>query len=155
MRLERTSADAAELARMRTADPWRQSSNTSSPPAWWMPWRAATSCRSSYSRFLFGAACAAIGDKARPPWCAFCEALAEVMFRYTRYVMYLAPLGVGAAIAVTVGSKGFGVLFGLGKLILTMYAAQVIFVSWCWAQWSAIARIPVARVLSRRRRSRS
>ena len=43
------------------------------------------------------------------------------MFRYTRYVMYLAPLGVGAAIAVTVGSKGVGVLFGLGKLIATMY----------------------------------
>ena len=36
----------------------------------------------------------------------FCESLAEVMFRYTSYVMYLAPLGVGAAIAVTVGSKG-------------------------------------------------
>ena len=50
------------------------------------------------------------------------------MFRYTKYVMYLAPLGVGAAMAVTVGSKGFGVLFGLGKLILTMYAAQVLFV---------------------------
>ena len=53
-------------------------------------------------------ACAAIGEKARPV-VAFCEALAEVMFRYTRYVMYLAPLGVGAAMAVTVGNKGFGV----------------------------------------------
>ena len=38
----------------------------------------------------------------------FAESLAEVMFRYTGYVMYLAPLGVGAAMAVTVGSKGFG-----------------------------------------------
>ena len=38
----------------------------------------------------------------------FCESLAEVMFRYTKYVMYLAPLGVGAAMAVTVGSKGVG-----------------------------------------------
>ena len=37
--------------------------------------------------------------------------------------MYLAPLGVGAAIAVTVGSKGVGVLFGLGKLIVTMYVS--------------------------------
>ena len=39
-------------------------------------------------------------------WSAFCTSLAEVMFRFTRYVMYLAPIGVGAAIAVTVGSKG-------------------------------------------------
>ena len=47
------------------------------------------------------------------------------MFRYTKYVMYLAPIGVGAAIAVTVGTKGVGVLFGLGKLILTMYVVAV------------------------------
>ena len=50
------------------------------------------------------------------------------MFRYTKYVMYLAPFGVGAAIAVTVGSKGIGVLFGLGKLVLTMYVALMLFV---------------------------
>lgn len=77
--------------------------------------------------FLFGMACVAIGGKARTI-VDFCESLAEVMFQYTRYVMYLAPFGVGAAMAVTVGSKGFSVLFGLGKLILTMYAAQGIFV---------------------------
>ena len=44
--------------------------------------------------FLFGAACAAIGAKARPV-VAFCASLSEVMFRYTKYVMYLAPLGRG------------------------------------------------------------
>ena len=46
----------------------------------------------------------------------FAESLGEVMFQYTRYVMYLAPLGVFAAIAVTVATKGVGILFGLGKL---------------------------------------
>jgi proton glutamate symport protein len=75
--------------------------------------------------FLFGAACGAIGTKAGPV-VSFCGSLAEVMFRYTRYVMYLAPLGVGAAIAVTVGSKGVGVLFGLSKLIATMYVSSVL-----------------------------
>jgi proton glutamate symport protein len=94
--------------------------------------------------FLFGAACAAIGEKARPV-VTFCESLAEVMFRYTRYVMYLAPFGVGAAIAVTVGSKGFGVLFGLGKLILTMYAAQVLFVTLVLGGVILLARIPARR----------
>ena len=92
--------------------------------------------------FLFGAACAAIGAKARPV-VDFCESLAEVMFRYTKYVMYLAPLGVGAAIAVTVGSKGFGVLFGLGKLILTMYVAQVLFVVVVLGAVVTIARVPL------------
>ena len=93
--------------------------------------------------FLFGAACAAIGAKAKPV-VAFCESLAEVMFRYTRYVMYLAPLGVGAAIAVTVGNKGFGVLFGLGKLILTMYVALVLFVVLVLGAVVLLVRIPVA-----------
>jgi proton glutamate symport protein len=93
---------------------------------------------------LFGAACAAVGPKAKPV-VAFAEALAEVMFRYTRYVMYLAPFGVGAAIAVTIGSKGFGVLFGLGKLIVTMYVAQAVFVVGVLGAVIAIARIPLGR----------
>jgi proton glutamate symport protein len=92
--------------------------------------------------FLFGAACAAVGAKAQPV-VAFCAALAEVMFRYTRYVMYLAPFGVGAAIAVTIGTKGFGVLFGLGKLILTMYAAQVVFVVLILGGVILLVRIPL------------
>ncbi len=92
--------------------------------------------------FLFGAACAAIGAKAKPV-VAFCESLAEVMFRYTNYVMYLAPFGVGAAIAVTVASKGSGVLLGLGKLVLTMYAAQIIFVTVVLGSIVILVRIPV------------
>jgi proton glutamate symport protein len=93
--------------------------------------------------FLFGAACAAIGSKAGPV-VSFANALGEVMFRYTRYVMYLAPLGVGAAIAVTVGGKGAGVLFGLGKLILTMYAALVLFVVLILGAVIVLFRIPLA-----------
>ena len=94
--------------------------------------------------FLFGAACASIGEKARPV-VDFAESLAEVMFRYTKYVMYLAPIGVGAAIAVTVGGKGLDVLFGLGKLILTMYVALVIFVTVILGAVIAVARIPLRR----------
>ena len=91
--------------------------------------------------FLFGAACAAIGAKAAPV-VTFCTALAEVMFRYTKYVMYLAPLGVGAALAVTVGSKGIAVLFGLGKLIVTLYATLALFVVLVLGAVILIARIP-------------
>jgi proton glutamate symport protein len=93
--------------------------------------------------FLFGAACAAIGAKAAPV-VSFASSLAEVMFRYTRYVMYLAPLGVGAALAVTVGSKGAAVLFGLGKLIFSMYAALTIFVVAILGTVMVLFRIPFA-----------
>ena len=97
--------------------------------------------------FLFGAACAAVGAKARPV-VEFAESLAEVMFRYTKYVMYLAPIGVGAAMAVTVGGKGFAVLVGLGKLVLTMYAAQIVFVVVVLGAVIALARIPLRRFVA-------
>jgi proton glutamate symport protein len=93
--------------------------------------------------FLFGAACAAVGAKAGPV-VAFAGSLADVMFRYTRYVMYLAPFGVGAAIAVTIASKGAGVLFGLAKLVLTMYATLVLFVALILGAMLVLFRVPVA-----------
>ena len=92
--------------------------------------------------FLFGAACASVGAKADPV-VKFCGSLAEVMFRYTKYVMYLAPIGVGAAIALTVGTKGVGVLFGLGKLIVTMYVALALFVTIVLGAVIVIFRIPM------------
>lgn len=92
--------------------------------------------------FLFGAACAAIGSKAAPV-VTFCKALAEVMFRYTKYVMYLAPVGVGAAMAHTIGSKGLGVLLGLGKLVLTLYGALVIFIVVVLGAVAVLARVPL------------
>jgi proton glutamate symport protein len=94
--------------------------------------------------FLFGAACSAIGDKAQPV-VSFANSVAEVMFRYTRYVMYLAPFGVGAAIAVTVGTKGLGVLLGLGKLVGTLYLAQILFVFLVLGAALSIARVPLVR----------
>jgi proton glutamate symport protein len=92
--------------------------------------------------FLFGAACASVGSRAKPV-VEFAEAVAEVMFRYTKYVMYLAPLGVGAAMAVTVATKGIGVLYGLGKLIATMYVSQAVFVVVILGAVLALARVPL------------
>ncbi len=94
--------------------------------------------------FLFGAACAALGAKAKPV-VNFAESLAEVMFKYTGYVMWLAPAGVCAAMAVTVGSKGLDVLFGLGKLVLTMYVSQALFLVVVLGVVMAIARVPAGR----------
>jgi proton glutamate symport protein len=92
--------------------------------------------------FLFGAACSAVGAKAQPV-IEFAGSVAEVMFRYTKYVMFLAPFGVGAAIAVTIGSKGPGVLFSLGKLVGTLYLAQIIFVLLVLGTALTIARVPL------------
>ena len=94
--------------------------------------------------FLFGGACAAIGAKAKP-MVEFAHSLSEVMFKYTGYVMYLAPIGVAAAIAVPVATKGIGVLTVLGKLVATAIAAQVIFVVFVLGAVVILCRIPMKR----------
>ena len=94
--------------------------------------------------FLFGTACATIGSKAEPV-VKFCESLSAVMFKYTGYIMYTAPFGVFGSMAATVGDKGLGVLVNLGKLVLTLFAAEAFFVVVVFGTVVAIARIPLRR----------
>jgi proton glutamate symport protein len=96
--------------------------------------------------FIFGAACATIGSKARAV-VEFCDSLAEVMFRFTNYVMLLAPLGVFGAIAATIGSKGIHVLLNLGKLVATLYVAQAIVVVLVFGASAAIAGVPIGKFI--------
>ncbi|HWZ30866.1 MAG TPA: cation:dicarboxylase symporter family transporter [Bryobacteraceae bacterium] len=96
--------------------------------------------------FVFGAACAAIGAKARAV-VEFCDSLAEVMFRFTNYVMLFAPFGVFGAIAATVGNKGLGVLVNLGKLVATLYVAEAIVVIVALGGSAVIARVPIRRFI--------
>jgi proton glutamate symport protein len=96
--------------------------------------------------FLFGTACAAIGMKARPV-VEFCESLAQVMFKFTGYVMLFAPFGVFGAMAATIGEHGLKVLYNLGKLVLTLYAAEAFFVVVVFGAVIAIARIPARRFI--------
>lgn len=96
--------------------------------------------------FIFGTACAAIGSKAQPV-VHLCESLSEVMFRYTNYVMLIAPLGVFGAMASTIGDKGLGVLVNLGKLVLTLYGAQAFFIVVVFGAVTVIARIPLRRFI--------
>jgi proton glutamate symport protein len=96
--------------------------------------------------FIFGAACAAIGAKARPV-VAFCEALSEVMFRVTNYVMLFAPIGVFGAMAATIGEHGIRVLLSLGKLVATLWGAEIFFVVVVLGSVTAIAGIPLRRFI--------
>jgi proton glutamate symport protein len=94
--------------------------------------------------FIFGAACASIGVKARPV-VELCESLAEVMFKYTNYVMLFAPFGVFGAMAATIGDKGLGVMVNLGKLVATLYLTQAFFVVVVFGAVVVITRIPLRR----------
>ena len=75
---------------------------------------------------IFAIALGMIGEKGRPIL-EFCESLAETMFKFTNIVMKYAPIGVGAAIAYTVGRGGISVLYSLAWLVGTLYIALAVF----------------------------
>ena len=77
-----------------------------------------------------------------------CEGLAEVMFKFTGIVMKYAPIGIGAAMAVTVGHSGLGVLINLGKLILTLYGALVVLVLFVLFPIALMFKVPIKRFLA-------
>jgi proton glutamate symport protein len=90
---------------------------------------------------FFGVALAAIGSRGQP-LLDLLESLAQTMFRFTGYVMRLAPLGVMAAIAATVGKLGLGILITLGKLVVLMYAGLLLFGLVVLGSVALLIRIP-------------
>lgn len=99
---------------------------------------------------VFGVALAQVQGKPRETVLAFCEGIAEVMFKFVGLVMLFAPFGIGAAMAATVGHSGLKVLLNLGALILTLYGALLVFcliVLWPAARLARIPVIPFLRTI--------
>lgn len=96
---------------------------------------------------LFAVALTQVPGKPKEFMLTGLEALAEVMFKFTGLVMKYAPIGIGAAIAVTVGHSGLEVLINLGKLILTLYIALIIFMVLVLLPAALLARVPLKRFL--------
>ncbi|MDX6288963.1 MAG: hypothetical protein QOH42_762, partial [Blastocatellia bacterium] len=88
----------------------------------------------------------AMGSKAAPILRG-CEALSQVMFKFTNYVMMFAPIGVGAAMAHTIATNGLGVLWNLSKLIGSLYLALFILVVFVFGAAMIIARVPIKQFL--------
>jgi proton glutamate symport protein len=77
----------------------------------------------------------------------FCESVSEVMFKFVNIVMYYAPIGIGAAIAVTVSKSGLGVLKNLALLVGTLYGALVVFVLFVLIPIAFLFKVPVKAFL--------
>jgi proton glutamate symport protein len=97
---------------------------------------------------IFGVALALVPEARRRPMLTFAETLAETMFRFTNIVMLFAPIGVGAAIAYTVGHLGIGILVNLAKLLGTMYFAVAVFIAGVLLPVALIARVPLRRFIA-------
>jgi proton glutamate symport protein len=92
---------------------------------------------------MFGVALAQVPSNPRGVMLAFCQSLAEVSFKMVGIVMLYAPIGIGAAIAATIGQNGPGVLIGLGKLVLTMYVALIAFILAVMVPVAIMFRVPL------------
>ncbi len=95
---------------------------------------------------LFALAVTSIGAKAAAV-VKWCESLADIMFRFTEFVMKFAPIGVGAAMANTVGHSGLGVLQNLGMLVGTLYGALGVLLLFVFVPVALIFRVPMKEFL--------
>lgn len=96
---------------------------------------------------LFGIGLAMVEEKKRKPLVDLAESLSEAMFKFTHIIMYFAPIGVGAAMAYTVGHLGVDILKNLFMLLGSLYIALIIFVMLVFVPIMIFLKIPIKRFI--------
>jgi len=96
---------------------------------------------------IFAVALSKVQGRSKEIVLAGCEGIADVMFKFTLIVMRFAPFGIGAAIAVTVAQGGLGVLVNLGKLVLTLYGALIVFFLFVLLPIALLFKVPLKRFI--------
>jgi proton glutamate symport protein len=96
---------------------------------------------------IFAIAVGAIGEKGKPVL-QLCESISETMFKFTNIIMGYAAVGVGAAIAYTIGVSGVGVLKNLAGLVGTLYLALVVFIGGVLVPVALLFGVPLRRFLA-------
>ena len=96
---------------------------------------------------LFAIGLAMLSEEKKRPMLRACESLSEAMFKFTNIIMYFAPIGIGAAMAVTVGHLGIGVLHNLMKLVLTLYAALIVFLFGVLLPIALLIKLPIKKFI--------
>lgn len=96
---------------------------------------------------IFGIGLAMVEEKKRRPLVNFVESLSETMFKYTNIIMYFAPIGVGAAMAYTVGHMGIEILKNLFMLLMTLYGALLVFLLGVLLPIALYLKVPIAKFI--------
>lgn len=96
---------------------------------------------------LFGIGLAMVEEKKRKPLVDLAESLSEAMFKFTNIIMYFAPIGVGAAMAYTVGHLGIDILKNLFMLLGSLYIALILFVMLVFVPVMLVLKIPIKKFI--------
>ncbi len=94
---------------------------------------------------IFAVALARVEGPSKKVMLDWLQSMSDVMFKFVGVVMVYAPIGIGAAIGVTVGKSGLGVMLNLAKLVGTLYVSLIIFVLAVLVPVALIMRIPIIR----------
>lgn len=97
---------------------------------------------------IFGIGLAQLSEKKKKPLVDFMESLAETMFKYTHIIMYFAPIGVGAAMAYTVGHMGIDILKYLFMLLVTLYCALFAFLLLVLLPIALYIKVPIKQFIA-------
>ena len=95
---------------------------------------------------FFSLAICAVGQKARPVL-DFMQSTCDIMFKFTEYVMYFAPMGIFGAISATIGKNGIGILVNYAKLIGVTYLSLIVFVLITLVIVCKIIKIPFGGII--------
>jgi proton glutamate symport protein len=93
---------------------------------------------------IFGIGLGLLGDRGKP-LVHVCELVAETMFKFTNIIMHYAPIGVGAAMAYTVGHGSLSVLINLGLLVLTLYGALIVLILFVFLPIALMFKVPLRK----------
>ncbi|MEQ1692348.1 MAG: cation:dicarboxylase symporter family transporter [Gemmatimonas sp.] len=94
---------------------------------------------------LFAVALARVEGRSKTVMLDWLQSLSDLMFKFVGIVMAYAPIGIGAAIGVTVGKSGMGVMLNLAKLVGTLYVSLIIFIVFVLIPVALLFKIPVLR----------
>ncbi len=98
---------------------------------------------------LFAMGLTQVRGRSKETMLGFCEAVADVMFKFTGIVMKFAPIAVAAALAVTVGQPGgLGKLKSLALVVVTLYVALVVFGLFVLYPVARLARVPIGAFIA-------
>ena len=95
---------------------------------------------------FFSLAICAVGKAAKPVMDVL-NSVSQIMFKFTEYVMYFAPVGIFGAIASTVGVNGLSVLKSYAKIIGSLYTALILFILILLLIVCRIVKIPILNLI--------
>lgn len=96
---------------------------------------------------LFAMGLTMLSEDKKKPILEFCDSLSEVMFKFTKIIMYVAPFGVGGAMAYTISNMGLDIFKNLIGLVATLYLSLIAFILLVLLPIALYIKLPIRKFI--------